>query len=64
VRIRATGRGGQREAFELFVCELAAADRPDPAAAFVRLDGAGGDGGVECFWTLPDGSEHGWQAKF
>lgn len=46
------------------MCELAGLDRPEPGAQFVRLNGAGGDGGVECFWTLPDGSEHGWQAKY
>lgn len=63
-RLRSTGRGGQREAFEQFVCELALADCPDPDATFVRVEGAGGDGGVECFWALPDGTEHGWQAKF
>lgn len=63
-RIRPIGSGGQREAFEQFVCELAATDAPDPGARFVRLEGVGGDGGVECFWTLPGGGEHGWQAKF
>lgn len=30
----------------------------------MSLDGAGGDGGVECFWTCPDGTKVGWQAKF
>lgn len=46
------------------MCELAGLDCPEPGALFVRLNGAGGDGGVECYWTLPDGSEHGWQAKY
>lgn len=63
-RIRSAGSGGAREAFEQLVCELAAEDCPVPGARFIRIHGAGGDGGVECFWTLPDGSEHGWQAKF
>lgn len=58
------GAGGQRDGFEQFVCELAAEDPPGPDARFVSLHGAGGDGGVECFWTLPDGTEVGWQAKF
>ncbi|TRW47426.1 ATP-binding protein [Georgenia yuyongxinii] len=30
----------------------------------MSLDGAGGDGGVECYWTLPDDTEHGHQAKY
>ena len=63
-RMRSGRAGGQREGFEDFVCELAAEDPPHPEATFVRLHGAGGDGGVECFWSLPDGTEDGWQAKF
>jgi hypothetical protein len=63
-RVRSMGSGGQREAFEQFVCELAAEECPHPDAVFTRLHGAGGDGGVECFWALPDGGEYGWQAKF
>jgi hypothetical protein len=63
-RIRAMGSGGRREAFEQFVCELAAEERPHPDVVFTCLRGAGGDGGVECFWALPDGGEHGWRAKF
>ncbi|MFD7625016.1 hypothetical protein ACFV7Q_03025 [Streptomyces sp. NPDC059851] len=63
-RIRALGAGGQRDGFEQFICELAAEESPHADATFVSLNGSGGDGGVECFWTLPDGSEVGWQAKF
>jgi hypothetical protein len=62
-RIRPIGGAGVREGFEQFVCELVAAEPPCADAGFVRLHGAGGDGGVECYWTLPDGSERGWQAK-
>lgn len=55
--------GGQREAFEELCCQIArhkcAAD-----SKFTRLRGAGGDGGVECFIDLPNGSRIGWQAKF
>ena len=58
-RMRSGRAGGQREGFEDFVCELAAEDPPHPEATFVRLHGAGGDGGVECFWSLPDGTEDG-----
>lgn len=31
---------------------------------FVRIRGAGGDGGVECFWCKPDRTKSGWQAKY
>ena len=30
----------------------------------MRLHGAGGDGGVECFADLSDGNRVGWQAKY
>lgn len=43
-------------------CELAVEERPHPDVVFTRLRGAGGDGGVECFWALPDGGEHGGRA--
>ncbi len=33
-------------------------------AKFVSLHGDGGDGGVECYWALPNGDEHGHQAKY
>jgi hypothetical protein len=63
-RIRSLGPGGQREGYEQFICEQVAQEQPTPAAKFVSLHGAGGDGGVECYWTLPNGTEHGWQAKY
>ena len=63
-RIRSTGPGGQRDGFEQFICQLVGQEPPSADAQFVSLHGAGGDGGVECFWTFTDGSEHGWQAKF
>jgi hypothetical protein len=55
---------GQRYSFEELVCQLA---RREPAAAgstFRRVEGTGGDGGVEGYWLLPDGSKHGYQAKY
>lgn len=63
-RIRSTGPSGQRGGFEQFICQLVAQEAPATDAKFVSLHGDGGDGGVECFWTLSDGSEQGWQAKF
>jgi len=55
--------GGQHEAFEELCCQLAR--RRIPAnASYARLYGAGGDGGVECFADMPDGTRVGWQAKY
>lgn len=56
-------RGGQREAFEDLCCQLAHSSVSD-ATSFVRLAGAGGDGGLECYVDLPDDSRMGWQAKY
>lgn len=55
--------GGQREAFEELCCQLARRKVSDDST-FVRLSGAGGDGGVECYVDVPDGSRIGWQAKY
>src|SRR5215213_3397499 len=55
--------GGKRQAFEELCCQLAHRRAPD-GSRFSRLDGAGGDGGVECFVDLPDGRRVGWQAKY
>jgi hypothetical protein len=54
----------QEWAFEEFSCQLAHRDPPPSDATFFRLEGAGGDGGVECVWQLADGTEWGWQAKW
>src|SRR3954469_2505126 len=56
-------RGSQADAFEELCCQLA---NDEPIKDRVRFDrkGRGGDAGVECFATLADGSEVGWQVKF
>lgn len=64
MRIRSVGTSGQRGGFEQFICEQVAQEPPEPGARFVSLHGDGGDGGVECYWTLPLGDEHGHQAKY
>lgn len=55
--------GNQADAFEELCCQLAA---DEAAPTRVRFDrkGRGGDAGVECYETLADGSEIGWQVKF
>lgn len=63
-RIRSLGPSGQRGGFEQFICQQVAQESPEADSKFVSLHGDGGDGGVECFWTLPNGDEYGWQAKY
>ncbi|MDQ6782852.1 MAG: hypothetical protein M3063_05300, partial [Actinomycetota bacterium] len=53
-RIRSLGPGGQRDGYEQFICRQVAQEPPAADATFVSLHGAGGDGGVECYWTLPN----------
>ena len=56
-------QGSKVSAFEELCCQLAARTLPE-GANYVRLHGAGGDGGVECFADLPDGGRVAWQAKY
>src|SRR4051794_24835627 len=57
--------GSQADAFEEFCCQLARHWPDVPAGSeFIRFRGAGGDGGVECVWRLPNGDEWGLQAKY
>lgn len=62
-RIRSTGLG-QRLAFEELICQLARREQPSVDAEFRRIEGAGGDGGIEAYWLLSDGGEIGYQAKY
>lgn len=56
---------GQQDGFEEFVCQLASnMNYEDSKAIFIDNNGAGGDGGVECFWRFENGEEYGWQAKY
>ena len=55
--------GGPREAFEELCCQLARRTIPEDAN-YVRLHGAGGDGGIECFADISNGNWIGWQAKY
>ena len=56
-------KGDQRKGFEELCCQLYSLDPPELAARFIRKGGSG-DAGVECYWILNDGSEHGLQAKY
>jgi hypothetical protein len=59
--LRAFG-GSQNSAFEELCCQLAGHEEMPAGSRFIRK--AAPDAGIECYWVLPDGSEHGWQAKF
>lgn len=55
-------KGSQKDGFEELVCQLARNEKIEKAKNFTRKGTP--DAGVECFWTLEDGSEIAWQAKF
>lgn len=58
---------GESYSFEELVCQLARLETtPDVAqgSIFRRVEGSGGDGGVECYWTEPNGKKIGYQAKY
>jgi hypothetical protein len=55
-----TDNGG---AFEELVCQLARRQAPDQKS-FRRIEGSGGDGGVECVHRDPAGGLVGYQAKY
>ncbi|WP_224787266.1 hypothetical protein [Pseudomonas fluorescens] len=55
---------GQRLAFEELICQLARREPQAAGAEFRRIEGAGGDGGIEAYWLLKDKSEIGYQAKY
>jgi hypothetical protein len=54
--------GSQNKAFEELCCQLSHAEIPSPGARFFRKGTP--DAGVECYWVLTNGDEHGLQAKF
>ncbi len=55
--------GSQWAAFEELCCQLASRTL-SADEEYVRLHGAGGDGGMECFADLPGGGKIAWQAKY
>lgn len=55
---------GQRASFEEFLCQLARREQFPEGSRFRRVEGAGGDGGVEAYWTQPNGKKVGYQAKY
>lgn len=55
--------GSQHIGFEELITQLASLEKQPAGSVFVRK-GRGGDGGIECFVTLANGDEYGWQAKY
>lgn len=53
--------GSQNSAFEELVCQLAHQECKS-LGKFTRVSAP--DGGIEAMYELPDGSVHGWQAKY
>jgi len=56
--------GDQRKGFEELICQLARQESPSNAKEFRRIEGAGGDAGVEAYWLLTSGDKIGFQAKY
>ena len=63
-RIRGQDESGRRNAFEELVCQIARREPPEEGAVFRRVEGSGGDGGVEAYWLHEDGSKTAYQAKY
>jgi hypothetical protein len=63
-KIRGDSSNGQRGGFEEFVCQLARQNHEPSEGNFRRIDGSGGDGGVEAYWQLNNGTKVGFQAKY
>lgn len=58
------GKGGVRESFEEFCCQLFRRTEREDGWRYRRISGAGGDGGVEAVWEKADGTVWGLQAKY
>ena len=56
--------GDQRAGFEELLCQLARREHASEHGKFRRIEGAGGDGGVEAYFERPNGSKIGYQAKY
>ncbi|CAM4378775.1 hypothetical protein F901_00079 [Acinetobacter dispersus] len=62
--IKSINASGPRGSFEELMCQLAQLDKITDSNCFRRVEGAGGDGGVEAYWVLKDGQKIGYQAKY
>lgn len=55
---------GQRYSFEELVCQLGRNESVPDGSLYRRVEGAGGDGGVEAYWIKPNGKKIAYQAKY
>ena len=62
-RVPSLGAGGQHDRYEQLVCELVIQELAHVEAKFASLHGAGGDGGMDCYWTILGGAERGYQGE-
>lgn len=62
--IKSSDASGPRGSFEEVMCQLAQLEKITDAKCFRRVEGAGGDGGVEAYWLLKNGEKIGYQAKY
>ena len=56
--------GSRNTGFEELICQIARRSPPQDAQEFRRIEGAGGDGGVEAYWIVHEGKKVGYQAKY
>ncbi|QSE44609.1 hypothetical protein JW980_09785 [Acinetobacter johnsonii] len=62
--IKSIDAGGPRNSFEELMCQIAQLEKIPDANIFRRVEGAGGDGGLEAYWILENGEKIGYQAKY
>ena len=62
--IKSIDASGPRGAFEELMCQLAQLEQFTGFNEFRRVEGAGGDGGLEAYWLLETGEKIGYQAKY
>lgn len=62
--IKSIDAGGPRNSFEELMCQIAQLEKIPGANIFRRVEGAGGDGGLEAYWILENGEKIGYQAKY
>lgn len=62
--IKSIDAGGPRNSFEELMCQIAQLENISGSNIFRRVEGAGGDGGLEAYWILENGEKIGYQAKY
>ena len=63
-KINCNDYDSKANSFEAFAVQLFKTIHTSPGGVFTRVEGRGGDGGVEAYYTMLDGSIIGLQAKY